>query len=225
LQFFSTTNLASCIPIYLFNYTFWTAEYYFATVLSLILYYNIKFLNPSKPQIPGEKYILVVGWIFSLIIGLISVSTQISNKSCDPTLARIITEFLFWITTLIHTTIFIFIIYTLKSRKELSGQFSFGFYVLVFISFGYLRAPYFTQEAITLVNGTNFMSGNLKTAYILFLILANINGAIISISFSYNLGYYRLVVNKMKNYVKNRNVKKTIIEEKTIVEESNLKNN
>jgi len=172
------------------NAIFRMGELFTATILSIeLLYLFNEKLNKFK--FLEEKHTIEISWVASVIIAILCATIKgnvyYASGSCSTIVYVIISQVLFWIATLIHTTIFCYIIIYAKYKKY-DKDISILFYLLVFISFGYLRAFYFIYELLILINGNSNLQFRLASVF-----FSAVYGGITSVLFSYNLGYFKII--------------------------------
>jgi len=185
-----------CI-IMVFLYTvFRLTQHLYCAVLAYALCYKITTKKLGSENTPGEKYIfyVVIGVTIALAIS-ISIYNRINNLSsgfgCSSLIFDQITMVVFANVILFDTTVLGIIMYSVKILKRAENVISLPFYFCLFISFDYIRLPYFICTLMAEVTSISFHSGANLVGWGIVSFLNMAAGGVTSMIFSYNLGYFK----------------------------------
>jgi len=160
LPYSYTKDLSVCTPLIGFTKTFGMAEQLYSFLIALDL--CITSFNPLVNK-KFEKYLNTVIhptiWIISIVIGIMNgISYFVPGSACVPQKTPLLVQiasFFFVIIFLINMTLFI--IFFIKSRQLfgksdsqlISKRQELILYILMFITFGFLRAPLYIYLIIS----------------------------------------------------------------------------
>jgi len=161
--------------------------------------------NIANTTIPGEKYMWYAMWIIAIIISIISNGLSVpffdeGFTDCVTILTETIIGTVYCIVLLINTTLLLTIVYRFV-RHKLELELSYGFYFPAVIAFQYLRLPYYI---FTISNDITYIerASNI-TIYAVLNFISEINGAVMCFMIAYNLDYFTILKEEIKQSIEN----------------------
>jgi len=163
--------------------TFRIGEHIWSTALAYALLYKLK-SNKVDYKIPGEGFLIYLIWIVSATLSIIasSVGTNLkilpapSYSLCSFTLHSIFVQATFWTSCFINTIILILIVY--YAQKKGGKSIPFTFYLIVFLTFEYLRLPYYAYQLQAIVTNDTKLSYLARPDFKFFFISLSINWSV-----------------------------------------------
>jgi len=188
--------------------TFRIGEHFWSTALAYALFYKLKSKTVDSGT-PGDKYLPYLIWIISVTLSIIgsAVGTNISIHAvypsyslCSFSLHVLFVQISYWTTCFINSIILIVIVY--YARNITGRSIPYTFYLIMFLSFEFLRLPYFSYQLNGIVTNDVKASYALRPDFQFFLCIFLSTGAFTSALFSYNFGYFSTCFSYCKNFKK-----------------------
>jgi len=195
-----TNNISHtfCDTLSFFLTIFRLAEHLLLPILAYAVLYKIITSTIAISYTPGEKYLFIIVWSSAVLVSIFNVSFDPpgANYGCSSKIFDTISQIVFLVVLLVDTIIFSLIVYNIKAHKANTvggGKVSIMFYILLFVSFDYLRLPYYICYFLQLMLIVNFKSGVALVIWGIVVFINYFTGAVICTLFSYNLGNFGFI--------------------------------
>jgi len=179
------------------------AQYFWTFNLAYTLLYKVVAPQINSTHVPGEKFLFLFAWGSSFIIAVLVIIFDTSDYGafgCPSKTENLSADIVVGIALFFNTIILILLIFYIKCYRKQDSSLSKSFYLVVVITFDYLKIPIFVITVYSGYDNISVDSRNIFIAYIISLFIDTISGTFISCLFSYNLNYFHYFKNNINCY-------------------------